>query len=167
MMTGGARVVLLDAAAAPQLDALSLRCADFMWLVEGRAPDPHEGREILTETPPDFPIADKFVLGVRRGDALIGVVDVLRGYPTADIWWIGLLLLSPEARGCGLGAEVVAALTHWAAGEGASSLQLGVQSQNEAGLRFWRREGFAHIDTRAQRNSGRRNQVLVMERRLD
>ena len=93
----------LGAEAAAELDALSLRCADFLRLVEGREPGPQEGREILTETPPDFPLADKFVLGVRSGGELIGVADVLRGYPTAAVWWIGLLLLTPEGRGGGLG----------------------------------------------------------------
>ena len=166
-LSGGRRLAPLDAAAAAELDALSLRCADFMRLVEGREPGPHEGREILMDAPPDFPIADKFVLGVRSGDQLIGVADVLRGYPTATIWWIGLLLLAPEARGGGLGREVVEALASWAAGEGAVSIQLGVQSQNERALRFWRRLGFEHLRTAEQRNGRLHNRVLVMERRLD
>ena len=166
-LSGGRRLAPLDAAAAGELDALSLRCADFMRLVEGREPGPHEGREILTDAPPAFPITDKFVLGVRSGAELIGVADVLRGYPAATVWWIGLLLLAPEARGGGLGSEVMGALASWAVGEGAASLQLGVQSQNERALRFWRREGFEHLRTAEQQNGRLHNQVLVLERRLD
>jgi hypothetical protein len=108
-LSGGRGLAQLDAAAAGELDALSLRCADFMRLVEGREPGPQEGREILTDAPPNFPIADKFVLGVRSGGDLIGVADVLRGYPAPAVWWIGLLLLAPKARGGGLGREVVGA----------------------------------------------------------
>ena len=149
-LSGGRRLAPLDATAAGELDALSLRCADFMRLIERREPGPHEGREILTDAPPDFPIADKFVLGVRSGGDLIGVTDVLRGYPAAAVWRIGLLLLAPKARGGGLGREVVGALASWAAGEGAASIQLGVQSQNEQALRFWRRRGLrAHPHCRA------------------
>jgi GNAT superfamily N-acetyltransferase len=166
-LSGGRRLAPLDAAAAGELDALSLRCADFMRLVEGREPGPHEGREILTDAPPDFPIADKFVLGVRSGDELIGVTDVLRGYPAPAVWWVGLLLLAPEARRGGLGSEVMGALASWAVGEGAASIQLGVQSQNERALRFWRRQGFEHLRTAEQQNGRLHNRVLVLERRLD
>ena len=165
-LSAGARLVRLDAATAPELDAIALRCADFTRLIEGREPGPHDGREILTETPPGFPIADKFVLGVRSADGLIGVADVLRGYPAPQVWWIGLLMLAPDARGAGLGREIVETVAAWAASKGAFALQLGVQSQNEAGLRFWRRQGFAHTHTRAQLTGGRGNQILVMERRL-
>jgi GNAT superfamily N-acetyltransferase len=165
-LSGGRRLSPLDAAAASELDALSLRCADFMRLVEGREPGPHDGREILTDAPPNFPLADKLVLSVRSGGGLIGVADVLRGYPEAAVWWIVLLLLAPEARGGGLGREVVEALSDWAAGDGAAALQLGVQSQNERALRFWRREGFEHIRSAEQQNGRLRNQVLVLERRL-
>ena len=165
-LAGGVRLARLDAAAAPELDALALRCADFLRLVEGREPGPHEGRQVLTETPPSFPFADKCVLGVRAPDGLIGVADLLRGYPARAIWWIGLLLLAPDARGRGLGRQIVEALADWAFGEGAASLQLGVQIQNVAALRFWRREGFEHILTREQQNGAQRNQLLVLERRL-
>ncbi len=118
----------------------------------------------MTETPPGFPIEGKYVLGLKSGDELIGVVDILRGYPAAAVWWIGLLLLAPEWRRAGLGRLTVETLAAWAAGEGASSLQLGVQSQNEDGLKFWRHEGFEHLRTVQRRNGRLSNQVLVMGR---
>jgi GNAT superfamily N-acetyltransferase len=165
-LSGGVRLAPLGAAAADELDQLSLRCADFTRLIEGREPAPHDGRQVLTDAPPDLPPGDKFVLGARSPAGLIGVVDLLRGYPAAPTWWIGLLLLEPDVRGAGLGREIVEALADWAAGEGAASLQLGVQSQNEAGLRFWRRQGFELIRTADRQNGRRHNLVLVLERRF-
>ena len=161
----GHRLRVLNESDAAALDALGLRCASFYQLVAGRTPQAGFGVELVTELPPGRSADDKVVFGVLAGgDAgLVGVVDIVRGYPQADVWWIGLLLLDPSVRGQGLGASIVTAIRHWVHARGGRAIRLGVQAQNEGGRRFWLREGFAQVDTVERTLGDLTGAVLVME----
>ncbi len=83
----------------------------------------------------------KEVLGIwERG--LAGVVDLLHGYPDPRTWFIGLLVLSPDRRGQGLGVRVEQQLVTEARVSGVQRMRLGVQFNNTAGRRFWERCGY-------------------------
>ena len=60
-------------------------------------------QSIFTALPPDKTYDDKFVWGLYAGDAMIGCVDVIRGYPVRDKALIGLLLLAEHWQRRGLG----------------------------------------------------------------
>lgn len=162
----GASLRALTEADAPALDVLSAECADFMRMVERRAPTPGDGLETLRATPPDFSAGNKLVIGVYDGAALIGAADLLRGYPEPSIWYIGLLLLTPARRGSGLGGAVYAALRDWARRQGAAAIRLAVQVENTDGLRFWMRQGFVQIGRAQQDLATHVNEVCRMEHRL-
>jgi ribosomal protein S18 acetylase RimI-like enzyme len=157
--------VLTDADAG-ELDELHRRCADFVQLVEGRAPAGGDGLSVLRDRPEDASPEIKLTLGVYDGPRMVAVADLMRGYPSPDVWYIGLLLLAPETRRRGLGAAMLAAIAELARSNGASSLRIAVQSQNERGLTFWRRHGFVELKRVQQQNGALLNIVLVMGRRL-
>src|SRR5579862_495260 len=154
--------VLTDADAAA-LDALSVECADFMRLVEGREPRAGDGLAVIRATPPGFPLEDKLVIGLYEADRLVGVVDLLRGYPDPATWYIGLLLLTPEDRGSGIGAKVFNAIRAWVQAQGGAAIRLTVQFENKAGFRFWTRRGFVPIGTAEQDLGTHVNRVHQME----
>jgi GNAT superfamily N-acetyltransferase len=149
-----------DAAA---LDDLNARCADFLQLIERRSPRAGDGLAALHDRPTDAAAELKLTLGVFGENQMIGVIDMLRGYPTPDVWYIGLLMLAPEARGRGLGSAALAAIRDWARCNGATSLRIAVQSQNAAALHFWRGHGFKQLRSVQQQNGALSNTVLVME----
>lgn len=126
------------------LQALLERCGDYFELVEEREPGPGAAGELLRTRPPGTDPGDKIVL-VLTGDSLDGVVDVIRDWPVEGTWLVGLLLLDPALRGRGIGAEVVAALDRWAAGEGAQRLRVAVVHGNARALRFWRGLSFEEV----------------------
>lgn len=159
----GYGVAQVTRADGDSLDRLYLRCADFLRLTEGRDPAKGDGLALLRTRPPRVPLAHKFVFGIREHEELIGAVDLVRGYPGPLTWYLGLMLLVPEARGRGLGCAICSALALWVHGQGGRHIRLAVQQQNEAALRFWQRQGFAIIGSGEQRIGERTNHVLRLE----
>lgn len=159
---------LLDQADTPALQNLLERCADFSLLVEGEPPTAHAAQDMLADLPPGKSLADKFLLGIFREDNLAGVLDAVRGYPQAGVWWIGLLLFDPAQRGCGAGEQALNIFTTFAGEQGAQALMLGVVEENVRGLQFWQRMGFKLVEKRPPRLFGRKEQVVrVMRKELE
>jgi ribosomal protein S18 acetylase RimI-like enzyme len=148
------------------LQALHLRCADFVEATTGHPPREDEAEHLFTGAPPGKGAADKQVLGVIREGALIGVVELLIGYPGPTDWYIGLLLLSPEARGVGVGTAVVRDVAERVAAAGGRALHLIVREDNPRAGAFWERQGFALVKRLVQDLGTKKNLVLKMVRPL-
>lgn len=148
------------------LQALHLRSADFVEATTGHPPRDDEAARLLTVLPPGKSLADKQVLGVSCDGEMVGVVDLLRGYPGPTDWYIGLFLLSPEVRGVGLGASVVEETVERVMADGGRALHLIVREDNPRALAFWRRHRFELIDRRLQDLGTKKNFVFKMVRSL-
>lgn len=162
----GALLALVSGSAVEELQDLLERCEDFEVLVTGHPPDPHAAKDLLTEVPPDHPLRDKFVIGVWTEQGLAAAIDLLRDFPQPHVWYLGLLLVAPEARGSGLGERILEALKTWVRGHGGRAIRLMVQDQNPDALRFWLRHGFVQIGTATQELMDRSNEVTRLELRL-
>jgi GNAT superfamily N-acetyltransferase len=156
----------LGEAEQPALQRLLERCADFEILMRGSPPAAEAAQELLEACPAGHPIEKKLVFGLERDDELVGALDVLRDYPQPNDWYLGLLLLEPQARSGGLGERVVANLRSWIAAQGGRAIHLAVQDVNEDGARFWLRMGFQPVDIGGQAQDGRANPVTRMELKL-
>jgi ribosomal protein S18 acetylase RimI-like enzyme len=107
---------------------------------------------------------DKFVLGVSgTGEALDGVVDIIRDEPVAGEWNVGLFLLAPDVRRRGLGTALWREVRKWARERGARLIRAGVAEWNEPGVSFVRSLGLRDetvVDD--YRAYSRRGRLLVM-----
>ena len=159
----GALSAFIDGGAVAELQELLERCEDFEVLVTGHPPDPRAAADLLLEVPPDHPLRDKFVIGIWTDQGLTAAIDLMRDFPRPRVWYLGLLLLTPEARGSGFGARIVAALKPWIVSQDGRAIRLAVQDQNPGALRFWTRMGFAPVGTATQELMDRANQVTLME----
>ncbi|HSY38300.1 MAG TPA: GNAT family N-acetyltransferase [Polyangia bacterium] len=148
------------------LQALHLRCADFVEATAGHPPRDDEAARLLAVVPPGKIPADKQTLGLHRDGEMVGVVDLLRGHPSPTDWYIGLLLLSPEVRGAGLGTSVVDEIVERVRADGGRALHLVVREDNPRALAFWRRHRFELIDRRLQDLGSKKNFVFKMVRPL-
>jgi RimJ/RimL family protein N-acetyltransferase len=84
---------------------------------------------------------------LRPDRTLIGTAALL--VPNSDGFpWIGLLIVSAERQGEGLGREASHALEAALAIEGWVSVRLGVLKSNERALPFWENSGYQIIDER-------------------
>ncbi len=162
----GAQLALISGSAVAELRELLERCADFEVMVTGSPPDAHAAADLLVEVPPDHALRDKLVIGVWTDQGLTAAIDLLRDFPDPHAWYLGILLVAPEARGRGLGAAIVAALRPWVVAQGGWTIRLIVQEQNPAALRFWSRQGFVEVGAAVQELEDRTNQVRRLELRL-
>jgi GNAT superfamily N-acetyltransferase len=142
--------------------ALCEACADYHLMLQGEPAGPNEAREQLRLLPPGKTPEDKFVFGLfTPRPRLCGVLDVARDFREPGEWYLGLLMLEPQARGRGLGEQVLRAAEGWAREQGARRMRLACAEQNEAGRRFWERQGYRFDRRFPPRRMGARETVLL------
>lgn len=150
------------------MQALLEQCADAFLLMWGRLPGPGEAEALLSDAPPGRSAADKYLVGIfAQATDLVGVLELVPGYPGEGDWWIGLVLLRPDHRGRGLGLEVVEEVARWIVAEGGCSVWLCVQEQNPRARVFWQRMGFEEVRRERQHLGRRENVVVVMRWELE
>lgn len=137
-------------------------CAAFSLMTHGEPPDAVAGEATFAALPEGKDYEDKYVIGLAADDTgdLVGLIDLIQSHPEPDEWFIGLLLLHPEARGRGVGAATYQAIVEWAKSQGVKAIRLGVVNQNKAGRRFWKRLGFVEV-TRRLMHMGRKESIIL------
>jgi ribosomal protein S18 acetylase RimI-like enzyme len=126
-----------------RLENLCIACSDFFQCIEGQPGGRETAAELLGPLAPDVSRGKKSLVGVEIGRELVGVVELLAGFPGPQEWYVGLLLLHPDRRGAGAGTAIWEHLRQRMTQEGATTVRLIVQQQNPRARRFWERQGFA------------------------
>lgn len=120
------------------------KCSDYYLLHDGVLPSKEDIDGIFTILPPNKNNEDKFVLGIYKSDyELVGIVDIVKDFPSGGEWILGLMLIEPDERGNGLGKIVHEALTKWAIKSRAKSFRVGVIEDNYKGIKFWSDLGYS------------------------
>jgi ribosomal protein S18 acetylase RimI-like enzyme len=131
---------------AAELQDLYERCTDYHEMHEGFATRPTAGADELALLPPGKQMADKFSIGIYESiGCLIGYLDIIRNYPAANAWWIGLLMLDPKNRAKNLGSRICATTEKWVASQDGHSIHLAVLEENIRAQQFWRKQGFEEL----------------------
>ena len=111
--------------------------------VTGLPPGPADAQSVLMMRPPDLPEEHKIVYGVRCGTQIVGLIDVLRGYPERGVAYIGLLQIRGDLQRQGLGRaahdELRVAVRDWPE---VRRLRLSVVATNGQVETFWRSLGY-------------------------
>jgi diamine N-acetyltransferase len=127
------------------LQALFFAAPRYSQIVFGKAVEGNEAMEAFTSLPPGKTLGDKLVLGFYKGEELVGCADVIRGYPSPEIAFIGLLLFSEKNQNRGLGVIALQHIEELARDWSCSAIRLAVIATNTHALSFWMREGFTEI----------------------
>ncbi len=147
------------------LQGLYEACNDFNLLVDGLPCERDAAEKTFQDLPPGNSIDDKFLWGLfRQKHELVGVLDVVRGYPDETTWWIGLLLLAPQIRSHHLGEKVVKGFTDYVKKKGGSAVMLGVVEENAQAFRFWSKMGFEFVRQTEPRQFGKKFQKVNVMR---
>lgn len=133
-----------QSADTPAVMALMEAAQDYVLMEERRAPDAAYVDNFFTERPKGHAPDALQQYGAGTAGDLDGAVTVLKGYNTADSWWVGLIILHPRARGTGLSARMMADLVAHARADGARWIKLAVLAQNARARAFYDRTGFTH-----------------------
>lgn len=160
--------VMLRPIAPEEVDAVQeLIEADpaYVERVTGLPPGPADAQSLLMIVPPELPPERKTVYGVRDDSgALVGLVDVLRGYPDEATAYVGLLQIRADLQGRGLGRRAHDALLDVVRGwPEIRTVRLAVVETNASvAATFWQALGYrpagepvpyryANLETTAQR----------------
>lgn len=128
-----------------QVLRLCEKARDYVQLETGADPDPAYVKETMTEAPESVPPDQVWVWGHKGPDGdLDGIVTCLKGYHDARDWYLGLLLLDPQARGAGLGARMAQHVMDQARADNAACLRVAILDTNSGARRFWQRLNFVH-----------------------
>ena len=148
------------------IQTLFENCLDFMLLVDGRPAGNDAAEETFQDLPPGKSLQDKFVFGIfDRQHKLVGLLEVVRGYPDNITWWIGLLLLSPESRSQGLGKQVLEGFVKYVSSNGGQVIMLGVVEENQRAYSFWESTGFEFVRKTEPKQFGNKIQTVSIMRR--
>ncbi len=155
---------LLNLEDAPVLQNLYKQCTEFALLTDGQPPSPTAARQEFDAVPDGKTTQDKYIFGLFASqNDLIGMIESIRYYPDNQTWWLGLIMLSSEQRGQGLGTEFYRAFENWVSAKGFKQISLSVVEANELGLQFWRGLGFEIIrKTEPRQFANKTHAVYVM-----
>jgi ribosomal protein S18 acetylase RimI-like enzyme len=116
---------------------------DFFVSTQGAPPGPTDALGLLNEMPEGKELRDKFVYSAfNRNGALSVVIDLLRGYPKDDTWYLGLIFVAPANRGLGLGTRTLEAICAHVRQQGGHALRLGVAREHLRARALYDRMGF-------------------------
>lgn len=141
---------------------------DYMNRITGLPPGRADGQSTFLILPEDKSYDDKLVYRIYWEERMVGCVDVVRGYPTDEYAWIGLLLIAEPYQRRGIGALaydlVEKEIRTWPA---IRKIRLGVVRTNEQVLPFWRKMGFVETgEVKPYRYARVASETLVLEKTL-
>jgi GNAT superfamily N-acetyltransferase len=159
---------LLTESDVPALQGLCENCVDYFEHIQGYPAGKQEAQSILACLPEGKDRGDKYLVGIFQPTTheLIGVIELIRDWPHAGEWLIGLMLIEPAQRGKKVGEKAYTALSAWCKAQGAESMRVAVVETNHKAMKFWLRQGFSEIDSKPNQVSGNRTYTIVVLRQL-
>lgn len=116
----------------------------------------------LRVAPPGIGLEDKYYVGFYEEETLVAVMDVIDGYPTPEIAFIGFFMMNRALQGRGLGSEIVQEVAAYLKHTGMAAIRLAIDRENPQSTHFWRKNGF-RVVKEVDRNGW---PMLVAERAL-
>lgn len=129
---------------------------------------PRAAEDLLAACPPGIPSDRKYVWGIWSEGKLIGVIDLIRGFPRSGVAMLGLLLLREDQQKAGAGSlafrQMEAIVKGWPE---IDTLRIGVVRTNGLVLPFWQKMGFRETgELRPYENGACRSETVVLEKSL-
>lgn len=158
------RAQLVD---APIIQSVLEKAPRYQENIQGTDLDSDAGLSVLKELPPNCTQDLKHVLIVEKNDQVIGVVDIVKGYPESEVAYIGLLLLIEKFQGKGMGSLVYDKVEKYIRSLGGiSRLRLSYVKNNSVES-FWKKMGF-HVtgEKRPYESGSIKSLSILMEKIL-
>ena len=107
---------------------------------------PFVTKEIIAEDmkalPPDKSYDDKYYIGFFEGDSLVANMDLILGYPTDEIAFIGLFMTNTRYQNKGVGSNIIGDVCSYLKQSGYKKVRIGVDNGNPQSNYFWQKNGF-------------------------
>jgi GNAT superfamily N-acetyltransferase len=146
---------VLDSSAAPVLQELMQQCTDYYLFADGEPPSASAAADEFSYLPAAVRPDCKFIYAAENPQGHFdAMIEGLRHYPSAGVWYIGLMLVHPALRSTGVGTQLFRQFEILALTQGAQELRLCVFDENPRSLKFWTRLGFVFRRAIAQQAFG-------------
>jgi len=141
------------------VDGFFVEATDYILMERDEPPGPDVTEEFFTDTPPGCDPAASLRLGLFKDSHLIAVAESAFGYPEPDDAYLGLMIVSPRARGTGAGSYLLNHIEAEARARACKNLYLAVLDANPRGQSFWEREDFTVAATNRPVTLGAKTQM--------
>lgn len=99
-------------------------------------------RDDLLALPPGITNEYKYYIGFYENKELIAVIDLIEGYPSNDIAYIGFFMMNIEKQGLGIGSSIIEELAKYLSSINMKKIRLAYVVGNKQSENFWRKNGF-------------------------
>ncbi len=139
----------IDISNANELQTVFERSPLYSLNVDGLNYVPRDSaKSALEALPPNVSLNDKYVFLVKHDGQNIGAIDLIKGYPTKDMAYIGLLILCEDEQGKGFGRKTYKMLESYILNEfKIGKIQLSYVESNPV-EDYWSKLGFYKIGDR-------------------
>lgn len=101
--------------------------------------------EDMEALPPNKNYDDKYYIGFFENNSLVANMDLILGYPTEEIAFIGLLMTNVLYQNRGVGSSIVRDVCAYLKQLGYKKVRIGVDKENPQSNSFWHKNGFCII----------------------
>ena len=98
--------------------------------------------EDMKALPPNKGYDDKYYIGFFEGDSLVANMDLILGYPTDEIAFIGLFMTNVQHQNKGVGSQIIGDVCSSLKQLGFKKVRIGVDKGNPQSNSFWKKNGF-------------------------
>ncbi len=95
--------------------------------------------------PPGVDPSHKYYVGFYRDGELIAVMDIIDGYPTPDIAYIGFFMVKARFQGKQIGSSIFGKVKNYLKAAGKKAVRLAINKGNPQSTHFWEKNGFSVI----------------------
>ena len=99
----------------------------------------------MKATPQGITMEDKYYFGFFDDRELIAIMDLIDGYPKAEIAYIGFFMMNPQYQGKQKGTAIIAEAIDYLQSTGKTSVRLAIDKGNPQSTHFWKKNGFEII----------------------
>ena len=98
--------------------------------------------EDMRLTPPGIDLKDKYYVGYFDNETLVAVLDLIDGWPSKEVAYIGFFMMNHSYQGKNIGSSIIKELSIYLKSLNVKYLRLAVDDGNPQSLHFWHKNGF-------------------------
>ena len=99
----------------------------------------------MRATPPGIDFSAKYYFGFFDDQGLVAVMDLVEGYPKADIVFIGFFMMDLRQQGRQIGTTIISEVLNYLKIIGKKAVRLAIDKGNPQSTHFWKKNGFEII----------------------
>ena len=111
--------------------------------------------------PRGMDVSDKYYFGLYNGRDLVAIMDIIDGFPSDNIAYLGFFMMNKKYQGRHVGSAIISEAALYLKSIGKTIIRLVIDKGNPQSTHFWNRNGFVVF-----READRNGHILMEADRL-